>query len=194
MAERTDALDLGYLSDEDEGEPKPPRSGEVIAKGALGKDFYDKPKGNRQGGRTLGTVERGMRQMGMLPTPQMQRTDMATVDVRCTHKKGQNVVEGDLIMKFNDDGIYKMPVSDLEKLQVIMRARPGRYTIKLAPAPKPIVVVAPPAPEPELVEEPVVEEVAEEVAEEEPVVEEEVVMPLDGGVFDFSEDEDEDKD
>jgi hypothetical protein len=163
MAQRDDGLDLSYLSDEAEETPKPPRSREVVAKGALGKDFYDKPKVNRQSGRTIGAVERGMAQMSLHPTPQTHKVEMATVDVKCNYAKDRVLVlaGGALIMKFDPYGICKMPVHQMELLQQVQRAKPGRFTVvkpeapKAAPAPK---VEAPKvAPAPKKVEAPTVE-------------------------------------
>ncbi len=73
---------------------------------------------------------------------------MSTVDVKCNYAKDRIEVFGDLIMQFDQNGIYKMPVHQMPLLAVIQRARPGRFTIVVAP------VVADPAPV-AVVEEPV---------------------------------------
>ncbi len=205
MTQRDDGLDIGYLSDDPEGEPKPPRSGEVIAKGALGRDFYSKPKSNRSSGKTMGGVERGMRQMSMLPVPQLRKTDMATVDIKCNYAKDRNVVIGGLILTFDKNGICKMPVSQMAQLQVVMRARPGRFVVVKAAvptAPKVVEVASVVEEAPEIEIEEVVEttteeskEVAEMAAEEsEEVKVEEAVdeiavesSPLFGDPFNFFE-------
>jgi len=136
MAQREDSLDLNYLSDEPEGEKNPPRSGEIVAKGSLGKDYYDTPAG--QGGTSHGAMARNMAKMSFQLTPQLQEVEMKTVDVKCNYAKDRVEVLAGITLYFDNRGICKMPVHQLPQLKQIQRARPGRFTII-----QPEVVVTP---------------------------------------------------
>lgn len=164
MAQRDDGLDLSYLSDDPEDKPKSPRSGEVIAQGVLGRDFYKKPNARRQAGKSIGAVERVMSNMSLNPTPQLQRIDMTTVDVKCNYAKDRNVVlaGGQLILTFDKNGVAKMPIHQMALLEQVQRARPGRFTVVRAEAPKKVeapkkAVVAPKKAAPSVVEHKVVQ-------------------------------------
>ncbi len=139
MAQREDGLDLGYLGDESK-EKTPPRSGEIVSEGSIGKDFYDTP--SSQGGTSVSAMARTIATMSSQPVPQLTEVEMSTVDVKCNYAKDRVEVFWDLIMKFNQDGICKMPTHQMPLLAAIQRARPGRFTVVVAP------VAAAPAPAP----------------------------------------------
>ncbi len=179
MAQHEDGIDLDHLSTKPEAPKKPPRSGEIVAKGSLGKDFYDKP--SAQGGTSVNAMARTLSNMSLQPTPQLQEVGMQkTVDVKCNYARGQTVVQGDLILTFNEQGICKMPRHQLPQLAQIQRVRPGRFivledTASKPPVPKPQLKAKKVEPKALVVEDkPEVKETLEAtVAEEsEPVVEE----------------------
>lgn len=160
MPQREDGLDLGYLSDDqpEEAPPKPYKSREVISEGRLGKDFYDKPKNKYQGSKSVGKVGMGLAELStsMQPAPQAQDIEMSTVDVKCNYAKDRVEVlcGGKLILKFDKDGICKMPTHKMPLLKQVQRARPGRFKVVVPAAPEaPKVEVVPEAPEAPKVEE-----------------------------------------
>lgn len=168
MAQREDGLDLDYLSDEPK-EKKPPRSGEVVSKGSLGKDFYKEP--SAQGGTSHGAMARTLTQMSFNTPPLMAEVEMKTVDVKSNYAKDRVEVFGDLILKFDINGICKLPVHQLPELAVIQRAKPGRFTVVVAEAPvaAPVIVAPVTAPKPVVEESAPVEAPAPVVAKEAPV-------------------------
>lgn len=150
---RTDKIDLSYLSDEepeDQGPPKPARSGEIIAKGSVGNNFYDPPKGNRQSGKSVGAISMGMVQMASKPIPVVRKVEMDTVDVKSNFARDRVEVfgNGDLILRFDQNGIAKMPTHKMYLLEQVQRARPGRFTVvrPQAPASPPVAAEVVPIP------------------------------------------------
>lgn len=96
---------------------------------------------------------------------------MSTLTIKSNYARDRVVTFGDLVLRFNGQGIAKVPSHQRSVIQAEMRVRPGRYTIveaapvtapTPAPAPAPVVEAAP---EPAPVEEEVEEKVEEVVAE-----------------------------
>lgn len=140
------SIDLSYL--EDSKSKTPPRSGEMVAKGSVGKDFYESASG--QGGTSHGAMGGIMTKMANSDkpiVPQISEVDMKTVDVKCNYAKDRTEIFGNLILRFDTNGICKLPVHQVPELKRIQRAKPGRFVIQ-APvaAPAPVAPVAPEAP------------------------------------------------
>ncbi len=143
------SIDLSYL--EDSKSKTPPRSGEMVAKGSVGKDFYESASG--QGGTSHGAMAGIMTNMSNSTqsiVPQISEFDMKTVDVKCNYAKDRTEIFGNLTLHFDTNGIAKIPAHQVPELKKIQRARPGRFVIQAPVAPKPpaapVAAVAPVAP------------------------------------------------
>lgn len=121
--------------------PVPSRSRGVVAEGSLSKDYFNAPPSS--GGKSRSNILNSLSTVAMQQPVNPQDTRMPTVDVKCNYARDRVEVlcGGKLILKFDQNGICKMPVHEMELLRSVQRARPGRFVVVTA-NPEPVVAPA----------------------------------------------------
>lgn len=128
MTQRNDGVDLEYLSDTQVA-ATPVRSGAIVSEGTVAKDYFDAPHSG--GGKSCQAVMSSMSHLALQQPSTPQELETMTVDIKCNYARDRVEVlcGGKLILKFDHNGVCKMPVHQMELLRQVQRARPGRFVV-----------------------------------------------------------------